>query len=83
VTVTAEGLAVNGSLFAFPLEDQLVVALPAARAADLVSRDVAVAHSADASAGGTWVRIDALDLWSELASEAHTFVGEPAVGRQS
>ena len=83
VTVTAEGLAVKGSLFALLLDDDLVVALPAARAADLVTRDVATAHPSDAPAGGSWVRIDALDLWSELASEAHTFVGEPAVGRQS
>jgi len=83
VTVTATGLAVKGKLFAFPIDDDLVVALPAGRAVDLVSRDVAAVHSADAPTGGAWVRIDALDLWSELASEAHTFVGEPAVGRRS
>ena len=83
VALTDEGLTVKGTLFAFPLDDDLVVALPSTRAADLVRRDVATAHAADAPAGGSWVRIDALDLWSELASEAHTFVGEPAVGRQS
>jgi hypothetical protein len=83
VTLTPEGLAAKGKLFAFPLDDELVVALPAARAADLVSRGVATAHTADAPASGDWVRVDSLELWSELASEAHSFVGEPPVGRQS
>lgn len=83
VTVTSDGLAVKGTLFAFLLDDDLVVALPTSRATDLLTRDVVTAHEADAPAGGSWVRIGALDLWSELASEAHSFVGEPAVGRQS
>jgi hypothetical protein len=83
VDLTADGLTVKGTLFAFPLDDDLVVCLPVARASDLVSRDVAAAHDDDAPAGGAWVKVDALDLWSELASEAHTFVGEPAVGHQS
>ena len=83
VAVTPAGLEVHGKLFAFPLDDDLVVCLPASRASDLLARDVAAAHEHAAPAGGAWVRVDALDLWSELAAEAHTFVGEPAVGRQS
>ena len=83
VATTPVGLEVHGRLFAFPLDDDLVVCLPSARATDLVSRDVAARHEQAAQPGGSWVRVDALDLWSELGAEAHTFVGEPAVGRQS
>lgn len=83
VTVTDAGLEVHGRLFAFLLDDDVIVCLPAARAADLVGRDVAAPHERASIDGGSWVRVDARDLWSELASEAHTFVGEPAVGRQS
>ena len=83
VTVTPAGLEVHGKLFAFLLDDDLVVCLPTSRGTDLFARDVAAPHEHAAQAGGSWARIDALDLWSELAAEAHTFVGEPAVGRQS
>jgi hypothetical protein len=79
VEVTADGLRVHGRIFAFLSDDALVVSLPPARAADLVARGVARGHDT----GDGWVEIDERDLWSELAAEAHTFVGEPPVGRQS
>jgi hypothetical protein len=78
-----EGLLVKGSLFAFESEDGLVVDLPEQRAADLIERGVAEPAEAEQSAKGRWVAVrDAAD-WLEIATEAHQFVGEPAVGRQS
>jgi hypothetical protein len=79
VTVTDSGLEVHGRRFAFPDGDQLVVKLAEHRANDLVSRGVATKHSE----GDGWVAITDTELWQELASESHTFVGEPAVGGQS
>ncbi len=79
VEVTAEGLRVHGRIFAFLSDDALVVSLSSARAADLVERGVARPYED----GDGWVAVDERDLWSELASEAHAFVGEPPVGRQS
>ena len=77
VTVTPEGLRVHGKLFAFLRDDDLVVHLSPARAADLVERGIAVSHEDD------WVRINDQQLWPELAREGHEFVGEPAVGGES
>jgi hypothetical protein len=76
-------LTVKGSVFARLDGDELLVALPAARAADLVSRGIAGPASGDAAAGGAWVSIHDVENWIELAGEAHQFVGEPPVGRQS
>jgi hypothetical protein len=79
VTVTDDGLLAHGKRFAFLDDDHLVVKLPAARASDLIARRVAGGHEA----GEGWVSVSSIDLWQELAAEAHAFVGEPAVGGQS
>jgi hypothetical protein len=84
VTETPEGLAVKGTLFAYESEDgRLVVDLPTARAADLVERGIAERHPGDRPAHGAWVAVADSEDWLELAGEAHQFVGEPAVGRDS
>lgn len=79
VTVTDDGLLVRGKRFAFLDDDRLVVKLPTDRAADLIARRVA----GGSAEGEGWVSVSSIDLWLELAGEAHTFVGEPAVGGQS
>jgi hypothetical protein len=79
-----EGLTVKGALFAYePEAGRLVVDLPKARAADLVLRGVGEPATGDRAPKGVWVAVSSSDDWLELASEAHQFVGEPAVGRQS
>ena len=83
VTSTDEGLAVKGVLFAFVDGDSLVVDLPKSRAEELIGRDVAAAHSGDQEAKGAWVAVSDSEDWIEMATEAHQFVGEPAVGRES
>jgi hypothetical protein len=84
VVMTERGLHVHGKLFAFLDDDALVVDLPAARALDLIDRKIGSPASGGAvEARGSWVRIDDLADWPELASESHQFVGEPAVGRDS
>ncbi|WP_438854778.1 hypothetical protein [Agromyces sp. M3QZ16-3] len=84
VDATPDGLLVKGRLFAFLDGGQLVVDLPAARSADLQARGIVVPfHSARGGDSRTWVRVSDRELWSELAREAHEFVGEPPVGHQS
>ncbi|MGJ4843283.1 hypothetical protein [Leifsonia sp. Le1] len=84
VVVTEKGLNVHGKLFAFLDGDALVVDLPAARALDLVDRGIASPASGGVvDARGSWVAIGDVEDWQELASEAHQFVGEPPVGRDS
>ena len=84
VSVTATGLHVHGRLFAYLDGTELAIDLPADRAHDLVNRGVAQPVPAGRSeAKGAWVRIADAEDWPELASEAHQFVGEPAVGRES
>lgn len=79
-----DGLTVKGALFAFETEDgRVVVDLPVARADDLVERGVAERFDSDRPAHGAWVAVADSDDWLELATEAHQFVGEPAVGRDS
>lgn len=84
VDYTPDGLLVHGLLFAFLDGDDLVVELPEARSGDLRERGIATPFTG--THGGPsrkWVRVADRELWSELAREAHTFVGEPPVGRQS
>ncbi|UFS59232.1 hypothetical protein [Subtercola endophyticus] len=83
VTVTDEGLFVHGKLFAFREQDDLVVEVPPARASDLKKRGVAYSHKVDGHSSRDWVRVSDLQLWPELAREAHEFVGEPPVGGDS
>ena len=83
VEVTDEGLLVHGKLFVFLEEDDVVVEVPDARAADLKARGVAFSFTKDGHPSRDWVRVTDVELWSELAHEAHDFVCEPAVGRQS
>jgi hypothetical protein len=84
VSVTATGLHVRGRLFAYLDDDALVVDLPRSRAADLVGRGVASPVAAGrAEPKGAWVAVADTEDWPERASEAHQFVGEPAVGMDS
>ncbi|RIX28425.1 hypothetical protein [Amnibacterium setariae] len=83
VTDGPDGLLVKGALFAYESEGSLVVDLPEQRATDLVERGVAQAVEAPKPAKGRWVSVQDTDDWLELATEAHQFVGEPAVGRDS
>jgi hypothetical protein len=83
VSLTSDGLAVNGSLFAFLDGDDLVVDVSSERSADLVHRGMAAHYKHDGSTSRDWVRVSDLSLWSELAREAHEYVGEPPVGGQS
>ena len=84
VAETREGLVVKGVLFAFQSSgDGLVVDLPKARAADLVQRGVARAYTDARAPHGQWVAVADSEDSLELATEAHQFVGEPPVGRQS
>ena len=83
VTLTSDGLAVNGSLFAFRDGDDVVVDVSADRAADLVRRGMAAHYKHDGERSRDWVSVSDLTLWSELVREAHEYVGEPPVGGQS
>jgi hypothetical protein len=83
VTVTPDSLLVKGRTFARLAGDGLAVDLPEHRAADLLERGIATAGHGTADARGRWVVVEDLDTWQELASEAHQFVGEPPVGRDS
>ena len=84
VDQTPDGLLVHGRLFAFLDGVELVVDLPESRSADLRRRGIVVPFSGDAGGPSrNWVRVADRELWSELAREAHEFVGEPAVGRES
>jgi len=83
VTVDENELFVHGIIFAFLEGDDLVVELPAARAADLTARGVAEVFVADDHPTRNWVRVSDLQLWPELARESHEFTGEPAVGGES
>ena len=83
VQLNGTQLSVKGSVFARLEADELLVDLPAARAADLVSRGIASPAAHDGASGGAWVSIHDVENWVELAGEAHQFVGEPPVGRQS
>ena len=83
VTQDGDRLLVRGRVFARLVGTRLVVDLGAARAKDLIDRGVATAASDASPAKGAWVAVDDETDWLELATEAHQFVGEPAVGRDS
>jgi hypothetical protein len=84
VSVTSTGLHVHGRLFAYQDGAGLVVDLPQDRADDLIGREVAVpVAEGRAEPRGAWVAIADAEDWAELAGEAHQFVGEPPVGKQS
>jgi hypothetical protein len=83
VTVTSDGLEVHGRLFAFLHDDGAAVDLDPRRAAELIARNIASPCTTGKPAAGQWVIVDDWEDWAELASEAHAFVGEPHVGRQS
>jgi len=83
VKVTPDGLLVHGKLFAFLDGDDLVVEVSEARATDLKTRGVSAPFTGGGHELRDWVRVSDLELWPELAREAHEFVGEPAVGGDS
>ncbi|MFD1721324.1 hypothetical protein [Amnibacterium endophyticum] len=82
VTATDDALLVHGTPFAVRDGDDMVVDLPEDRADDLVERGVAARRDRP-EAKGSWVSVEDSADWVELASEAHAFVGEPSVGRDS
>ena len=84
VDETPDGLLVHGKLFAFLEGSELVVELPEARSIDLQLRGIATAFSgAHGGPSRNWIRVGDRELWSELAHEAHEYVGEPPVGRET
>jgi hypothetical protein len=83
VAVDIDGLLVHGTVFAFLSGDSLVVDLPAARASDLVEREQGTRLTIDGVKSRDLVSVSDRSLWSELAREAHEYVGEPPVGGQS
>ena len=83
VVVDIDGLLVNGTVFAFLSGDDIVVDLPAGRASDLVEREQGTRFRIDGIKSRDLVKVSDRALWSELAREAHAYVGEPPVGGQS
>ena len=83
VSVEPDGLFVHGTLFAFLLDDDLIVELPLGRMGDLEVRGIAKPFTSERHPTRDWVRVNDRQLWSELAREAHEYVGEPAVGGES
>jgi hypothetical protein len=83
VSVGPAELLVHGTIFARLEGDDLLVELPPARAADLVERGIAEQFAAEGQPDRDWVRVSDLQLWPELAREAHEYVGEPHVGGDS
>ncbi|MDQ1548285.1 MAG: hypothetical protein QOH69_3189 [Actinomycetota bacterium] len=83
VRLDVDGLLVNGTIFAFLSGDELVVDLPASRASDLVEREQGTRFRLDGVKSRDLVKVRDRSLWSELAREAHEYVGEPPVGGQS
>ena len=85
VTLNGDALLVKGRLFAVRSADgELVVDLPKERAKDLVDREIATeVEQAEPAPKGAWVAVTDQENWLETATEAHQFVGEPAVGGES
>jgi predicted ABC-class ATPase len=83
VVATEDGLLVHGKLFAFLDGADLVIELSDARTRDLTERGVAARYETAERTARNWVRISDVELWPELAREAHQFVGEPPVGGAS
>ena len=84
VQVTAIGMIVKGSVFAYRSDQgDLVIDLPTDRADELVERGVAARHEGELTPKGAWVAVSDPEDWVEMATEAHQFVGEPAVGKGS
>ena len=77
VTAHGDELHVHGKPFARLAGDDLSVLLPPARVDDLEKRGI----SSDRD--GQWLFFSSRELWSEMAREAHEYVGEPPVGHQS
>ncbi len=73
----AEGLKINGKVFAMLVKGELVIKLPAARCAELISAGRAARF--DPGHGRQmreWVQVPLGTLdWIDLASEARHFVG--------
>lgn len=60
-----------------PLEDDLVVKLPALRCAELIDAGSASAFEIGRRRTREWARVSRVDrnAWIELATEAHAYVG--------
>jgi hypothetical protein len=83
VAVRPDGLYVYGRLFAFLLDDDLIVELPLGRMGDLEVRGQVQRFVSERHPTRDWVRVSDRELWTELAREAHEYVGEPSVGGES
>jgi hypothetical protein len=83
VTVADTELLVRHRLFAYLDGERLVIDLPKHRADDLLARKMVEHAHGRSDAHGVWVASHDTADWSELAREAHQFVGEPAVGGES
>jgi hypothetical protein len=82
VSAGAGEISVNGVPFAWPVGEDLIVRLPLLRAQELVRRGVAELFE-DLRVSSAAVRVSDIQLWEELAREAHEFSSEPAVGGES
>jgi hypothetical protein len=83
VAVHPDGMYVRGRLFAFVIDDDLVLELPLGRLADLEFREIAAPFVSERHPTRDWVRVSDRSLWPELLREAHEYVGEPPVGGDS
>ncbi|GAB3606576.1 hypothetical protein GCM10027413_19850 [Conyzicola nivalis] len=83
VVVNENQLYVDGTIFAFLDNDDLVVELSESRVDDLAQRGVAARFTSHHHPARNWIRVADQQLWPELARESHAFVGEPAVGGES
>lgn len=79
VTEHENVLLVHGQPFAMFVDGALAVRLPKRRSDDLLRRGIVTPHDERAD----WTLVKHRSLWPEMAREAHEFVGEPAVGRES
>jgi hypothetical protein len=83
VTRTDDSLAVAGRVFALLENSRLLADLPKARASDLIARGIATTAHGPSAPLGVWISVRTVEDWSEIAREAHEFVGEHPVGGES
>jgi hypothetical protein len=79
----SDGLYVHGKIFASLIDDDLLLELPPERIKDLEKRGLARPYVVKRDPTRSWVRVSDVQIWDELAREAHEYVGEPLVGGQS
>ncbi|MFI6600923.1 MmcQ/YjbR family DNA-binding protein [Nonomuraea sp. NPDC050536] len=70
----AEGLKVNGKVFAFLSNDRLILKLPAERVIALVANGEAHIFTSGNRKMREWVAITTQETWEPLLAESYTFV---------